>query len=143
MFLVFSLICLVTLVLGSNVGHGQRFTTSIAPCALQNYLYESDDRNSARLSHTECQLAFMHWFAYDRRASTIFDNRTFVCPLLPCLKHFDILEPFLQHLLDGPSSRMHVTGVFPVAVLKVSSQGNRPDLSAPCLSSNISVEDDT
>lgn len=50
------------------------------------------------------RLAFEHWVAFNSKtiSKALSDKGDFVCPLLPCLEHFENLESCLGHLLRCP-----------------------------------------
>ncbi|MCJ1427305.1 hypothetical protein MMC29_005208 [Sticta canariensis] len=79
------------------------------PCALKHYLREVDYQISfVQHSLPERRLAFEHWVAFNSKtiSKAISNKGDFVCPLLPCLEHFENLEFCLQHLLHCP----HLSG---------------------------------
>lgn len=68
-----------------------------------------DDQTSfVQHSLSERRLAFEHWVAFNSKiiSEAISSRGDFVCPLLPCLEHFENLEICLQHLLRCP----HLSG---------------------------------
>lgn len=108
-------------------------TNSRVPCALQNYLYKADDQtSSAQPSLSGRQLAFEHLVAYNSTtiSKAVSDKGDFVCPVPPCLEHFENLYSCLQHLLNCPS----LSGAsywFPYCQIQESCSAHRPSRNDP------------